>query len=299
MESREELKKKIARCDKLGAKKFQPYVLKLEEFKFKVLKDIFPSLPKRYEKFCRKKRDKALKKAKTQAEKDKILAIYRRLIIDWRKELKREQNRNYHMDENKPTEFINYLNWNKKVHQKGLIKDGLLFSATVLGLALGLTPIVLVPALVYELISAFINFQCINIQNSHIYRYKLIEENLKKREIRKGKKLVENYGEAANVYSRSIANNKELPSIQDMINNVTTPEEARQLRQMLLEKIEKNNKEHPEQAVNCPVTTSPQVPETQTISDQNELKANLEIEKMVNEGSTTVEPVIQKHKGGK
>ena len=45
METREELKKKIALCDKLGAKRFQKVVLKAEELKFRFLKDIFPSLP--------------------------------------------------------------------------------------------------------------------------------------------------------------------------------------------------------------------------------------------------------------
>lgn len=45
----------------------------MEELKFKVLKDIFPSLQTRYEKHCRKSRDKALKKAKTQKERDQIL----------------------------------------------------------------------------------------------------------------------------------------------------------------------------------------------------------------------------------
>ena len=40
---REDYKKKIALCDKLGAAKFQKVVLKVEELKFKILKNIFPN----------------------------------------------------------------------------------------------------------------------------------------------------------------------------------------------------------------------------------------------------------------
>lgn len=314
METREELKKKIALCDKLGASKFQPVVLKFEQLKFKVLKDIFPSLPKRYEKHCRKNRDKALKKAKTEKEKEQILANYRRLIIDWRRELKREQNRNYHMDENKPTEIIEYLKWNKKVHQKGLIKDSILLGTTIAGLALGVAPALLGIALAYELFSAFIDFQCINIQNSHIYRYKLTEKAIQKREERRSQTLMDNYGKSANVYARSIANNVDLPSLKDMIAHVKTKEEAIQLRKMILDHMEKEKQETQlasstkEPVIeNITMTTQAQQPENsqpntkmiQTATPEMMAQADLEIERMVQEGVKVQEPVVQKHRGGK
>lgn len=316
METREELKKKIALCDKLGASKFQPAVLKLEEIKFKVLKDIFPSLPNRYEKHLRKSRDKALKKAKTEEERKQILAQYRHLVIEWRKELKREKNRNYHMDENKPTEILSYLNWNKDVHKKGLIRDSALIAGTTVALATGVAPAFLATALAGELVSAFINFQCINIQNSHIYRFKLVEDSLKKREERRGKALVENYGEAANVYSRSISDSKELPSLQDLIANVKTPEEARQLRQMILARLEANKKasgvvepkvqeEKLEQQVqsSSEIQTEPQfVQASEQASTEPQImqrQVDIEIEKMVNEGKNSVEQPVQKTIGGK
>ena len=314
METREELKKKIALCDKLGASKFQPAVLKFEQLKFKVLKDIFPSLPERYEKHCRKNRDKALEKAKTPEEREQILANYRRLIIDWRRELKREQNRNYHMDENKPTEIIEYLKWNKKVHQKGLIKDSVLLGATIAGLALGVAPALLGTALAYELFATFIDFQCINIQNSHIYRYKLTEKAIQRREERRSQALVDNYGESANVYARSIANNVDLPTLQEMIAHVQTKEEAIQLRKMILEHLETSKKEvHPVSTTkepvteNITVTTQEQQPENsqpsteivQTATPEMLAQADLEIEKMVQEGANAQESAVQKHRGGK
>lgn len=303
METKEELKRKIALCDKLGASKFQPIVLKMEELKFKVLKDIFPSLQTRYEKHCRKSRDKALKKAKTQKERDQILEKYRRLIIDWRKELKREQNRNYHMDENKPTEIIEYLNWNKKVHQRGLIKDAILVAGTIGGLTLGIAPIVLGPALALETLSAFINFQCVNIQNSHIYRYKLIEKSLKKREETRSKRLVESYGAASEAYQRSIDKSKELPTLQEMIENIKTPEEARQLRQMLLERQAANKKKKLESV--RPTTSSSEATiettQTQELTQPSAAlreQVDLEIQKMANEAQSTTQPVV-KRIGGK
>lgn len=299
--TREELKEKIALCDKLGASKFQPYVLKMEKLKFKVLKDIFPFLQNRYEKYLTKNRDKALKKAKTEEERKKILAQYRHLIIEWRKEIKREKNRNYHMDENKPTEMIEYLNWNKSVHKKGLIKDGVLVTGTIVALALGISPMLAVPALATEVMSAFINFQCVNIQNSHIYRYKLIEEHLKKREARREQAIVENYGEATNAYSRSIAESKELPSLMELVDNVKTAEEAVQLRQMILANLKASGIEVPnvseektEQYVQSTIESQPKHQVSQA-----ERQVDLEIEKMVNEGKNSVEQPVQKTIGGK
>lgn len=55
LEKKEDLKRKIELCNKLGASKFKPWVLRLERLKFKVLKNVFPSLPNRFEKYCKKK----------------------------------------------------------------------------------------------------------------------------------------------------------------------------------------------------------------------------------------------------
>ena len=140
METREEYKRKIALCDKLGAKKFQHVVLKVEELKIKVIKKIFPRYMEHFDKYCDKNRDKALKKAKTEEERNEIIKNYRNQKIAMRKEFNREQNRNYHMDENKPTEFLYYLNWNKSVHKKGLIRNAILLAALSGGLALGIFP---------------------------------------------------------------------------------------------------------------------------------------------------------------
>ena len=253
MEDVEGLRKKIRRCDKLGAKRFRPLVKKAEELKFKLLKDIFPALPEKYENHLKRKRDKELRKAKDEAERRKIIENYHKLLIEWKKEIQREKNRNYHMDENSPTEIINYVEWNKKVHIKGLITDAAVITgaAILIGakptlaevfmqqapsiydfITTYLTPVAFV-TVALELISAFINFQCINLQNSHIYRFQIVQDRLQKEEQRKRQQLLGKYGALACVYERCLSNSPELPSIQDLIKNCQTLEELQQLELMI------------------------------------------------------------------
>ena len=98
-------KKKIELCEKLGANKFQKVVFKVEELKYKVIKTFFPRYIEWYDKLCDRKKKKELKKAKTKEEQKKIIDHYRMQKMIMRKEFHREQNRNYHMDPNKPTEI--------------------------------------------------------------------------------------------------------------------------------------------------------------------------------------------------
>ncbi len=322
METREELKKKIALCDKLGAKKFQKVVLKAEELKFKVLKDLFPSLPDKYEQHLKRKRDKDLSKATTEEEREKIIENYHKLLLEWKKEIKREKNRNYHMDENAPTEIMQYLEWNKKVHQKGLITNAAVITgaAVLLGaepmlaetiieqapeisafISTYLTPIAL-SAIGIESLSAFINFQCVNIQNSHIYRFKIMQDRLQKKEQRRNDELVSKYGALAPVYRRCREKSIELPTIQDLINSCETPEELQQLKQMVQARISVNKKEEPQQISSkqhqseedtTSIPTTPQTP----ISVER--KVNEELERMINDSGTPEKQVgVQKCIGG-
>lgn len=241
MEKKEDLKRKIELCNKLGASKFKPWVLRLERLKFKVLKNVFPSLPNRFEKYCKKNRDRKLKKANSNEERELILYDYRHQIIEFRRELINEQNRNYHINKSNPTEILKYLYWNKRVHQKGLIKDSILIILTIIGLFIGLSPTILFSSLFVELISLFINFQCVNIQNSHIYRYKLIEKSLQKRKKQREKNLLNDYSKIASVYSRSIQNNNNLPSLEDIISNIKNTEELEQLKKLIINNINNRN----------------------------------------------------------
>ena len=67
---------------------------------------------------------------------------------------------------------------------------------------------VAIPFIVGEALSAFINFECINIQDYNIYRFKQKKVVLEKIEERQQRKSQEEYGEAAKVIT-SVMNEKE------------------------------------------------------------------------------------------
>ena len=224
-------KKKIERCEKLGADKFQKVVFKVEGLKYKVLKKCFPNFIERYDKSCDKKRDKALKKVTTEEERKKIVNYYRQQKLIMRKEMNREQNRNYHLDPNKPTEILHYLNWNKKVHKKGMIKNAVLIP--VLGVASGLGFWPAIPLLAMEVGSLFINFQCVNIQNCNIYRFKQKEETMKKLEERRTTRNIKQYKDAASVVSKAMNKTDDIPTMSDIIDGIETPEQAKQLKELI------------------------------------------------------------------
>ena len=87
----------------------------------------------------------------TEEDRKRIIDETRKLKMAMRKEWHREQNRNYHMDMNKPTEMIYYLNWNKNIHKRGIIINAitipLLTAATITGIPFA------IPFLIEELAS--------------------------------------------------------------------------------------------------------------------------------------------------
>lgn len=240
-------KKKIKQCEKLGATTFQKVVFKVEEIKFKAIKKFFPKYLEWYDKFCDKFRDKKLKKATTELERKTIINTYRNQKLMMRKEFHREQNRNYHMDKNKPTEILNYLQWNKKVHVRGMIKNSIAIPCLAVAAGFGIAPFVTIPFLIAELGGLFINFQCVNIQNYNIYRYKQHEEQMKKLEARRTKRNIEKYSEAGAVITRSLRKTDDIPTFTEIIDNIETQEELEQLKALVKanlgskQETEKNN----------------------------------------------------------
>lgn len=229
---KKEINKKIKLYRFLGAEEFQKIVFLVEKIKFTLIKKLCPNFIKHFDKYCDRKRDKELKKAITQTQEKDIIRKYQFSKMAMRKELNREQNRNYHMDSKKPTEIYQYLEWNKSVHKKGLIKNFIILPLSIIGVTVGVPFASLI--MIYELISTFINFECINIQNYNMCRYKKVEKSLKKREEEEVKKSIVNYGEAAKVIHESIEQSQDLPSFEDIIKNIKTPEQARQMKEFLL-----------------------------------------------------------------
>ncbi|MBQ3510713.1 MAG: hypothetical protein IJA30_00285 [Bacilli bacterium] len=226
-------KKKIELCEKLGANKFQKVVFKVEELKYKVIKKLFPRYIEWYDKLCDRKKKKELKKATTKEEQKKIIDHYRMQKMIMRKEFHREQNRNYHMDPNKPTEILYYLNWNKDIHMKGIIKNAIAIPALATTAAFGIWPTVVIPFLALELGSLFVNFQCVNIQNCNIYRFKQREETMKKLEERRNKRNIEQYSEAGSLVTRTMEKTEDIPSLSQIIDSIQTKEELEQFRKLV------------------------------------------------------------------
>lgn len=227
--------------ERLGALKFQKVVFKVEEIKFKIIKKLFPNFIKYFDKYCNYKQRRALKRTKTDKERQTIKDNIKFSKMAMRKELNLERNRNYHIDKNKPTEIMKYLEWNKKVHKRGLIKDGILIPILIGGVIIHVPGAIAL--LIFELLSAIVNFECVNIQNYNICRIKRIEPRLKKIEEKKMEEQVEKYGDAAEVIHRSIQQSEELPSFDEILDNIDNVEQLRQMREMFKSAIAEREKQ--------------------------------------------------------
>lgn len=229
---RERKKKQLKKYEKLGAVKFQKVVFQLEKWKYRFLKRIFPNSIAFLDKCCDYHKKKALRKAKTKEEQQRIIETCKFTKMAIRQEWNQEKNRNYHIDPKKPTEIYPYLEWNKKVHKGGLIKNMALISLLTGIIVLGYP--IAIPFLLLEMISAGINFECVNIQNYSITRYQLVEDHLKLQEERRQREAIKNYGEASSVIHKCIAEKEELPSMSEIIGRIQTKEQLRELRELII-----------------------------------------------------------------
>ena len=290
VEERIDYDKKIELCKKLGADKFQKVVFKVEELKFKFIRRFIPryiehmdklydwigkkeleSSKKSLKRYKRIKKDTIQRLSRTTSEEKKIRIkkranrklkrIKQKIIpaeeikkkvqtnkILARKEYYLSKNRNYHMDLDRPTEMLAYLDYNKRVHMNGLKRNAVLLPIFT-GLSVAF-PIV-TPLAAYELASTFINFQCVNIQNCNIYRFKQKEEKLKKIEETRAKINVRDYGKISSIVSEKLKEKEDkVPTIDEIIerirNNPEAKAELRKMSQRTMAKREtiKNNNSH-------------------------------------------------------
>ncbi len=226
-----DFKKEQERCKKLGALKFKDFVLKLEQKKYALIKKFFPNIIKKYDKFFDFRKKHELKKAKTEEERKRIIRKYQQAKMMIRIQYNNNQNANYHVSELRPTQMYHYAKWNKNIHERGLKKD----IAVALG-AVGLSfinpiALVLVPI---ELASAFIDFQCVNLQNYTISRMEEKHEVYEKLEARRVTREVKEHGEAAKVIAKTIEQTEDIPEPSMLIDNIESREQLEQLREMLL-----------------------------------------------------------------
>ena len=238
---RENYKKKLKRYERLGAVKFQKVVFLVENLKFKVIKKCFPNCIKYVDKYLDWKQKGALKRAKTEEEKKEIRSATKFTKMAIRKELNEEKNRNYHIDPKRPTEIIKYLHWNKEIHKRGLIKNGVLIPVLVAGTILQIPAAA--PLLALELIGAAINFECINIQNYNICRVEQIAPILKRRQEQREERDIEEFGSAAEVIHKSIEESQSLPSFNDILANIDNVEQLQQMRALFYREQEERQKQ--------------------------------------------------------
>ena len=232
-EEKQKYNKKIKLYEKLGAEKFQNIVFSVEKLKFKVIKKCFPNFLKHYDKHCDRTEKRLLRNAKTEEEIKDIKRSIQFSKMAIRKEMNQEKNRNYHMDSSRPTEIYKYLEWNKSVHEKSLIADGVLIVLTSIAIACGLT--IAIPVLIAEIINAGIDFECINIQNWSICKYKRCEEAIKKKQFRKISHNIDNYGDVASEIDKAISNSEKLPSTGEIISNIEDQEKLDQMMRLIEE----------------------------------------------------------------
>lgn len=231
---------KITIYEKLGASRFQNVVFKAEKVKFKVLKTICPNFLKYHDKYIDWQKNKALKKVKSEEARKKIIekAIWQKKMTH--KEFNRELNRNYHMNLKRPTEIVPYLKWNKKVHMKGIKKDVIAIPILIGISLLGFTAAI--PLLIIELGSAFINFECINIQNYNLERFQSKAEKLKKIEIKNIIKSEEKYSDAYGLITKKHQEKEDIPTIDEIVSNIKNKEQLLQMRELLQNQIAENRR---------------------------------------------------------
>ena len=230
---------KILLTEKLGACKFQKVVFKVEDIKYKVLKKICPNYLKYNDKLIDWQKRRKLKKLHSDIERKKVIASanYQKKLSH--KEFHREINRNYHMNSNRPLEIIKYLEWNKSVHKKGLKSDIIITSCLLIFTCLGVGQVAII--IPFELFSAFINFQCINIQNHNIYRFKEKEDKLQKIQKAQIERNSTKYAEANKLIADKHRELEDVPTIDDIISNIETIEQLQQLRKLIEKQKATNN----------------------------------------------------------
>ena len=282
VEERIDYDKKIELCKKLGADKFQKVVFKAEELKFRFIRRFIPRYIEHMDKlydWIGKKELESSRKAKEKSQRireeakkrlsrttseekktkikkranKKLLRLQSKIIpeevikknvqsnkILMRKEYYLSQNRNYHMDLDRPTEMLSYLEYNKRVHMNGL-KRNAVFLPIFTGLSVAFP--ITTPLVAYELASTFINFQCVNIRNCNIYRFKQKEEKLKKIEETRAKTNIRKYGKVSSIVSRELAKTEDrLPTMDEIIASVGDDKEAlAELRQLAISTMSKRN----------------------------------------------------------
>ena len=232
-------KRKKELHEKLGALKFREIVFMLEKIKFKVMKKICPNFVVYYEKWCDFNTKRMIGKAKSSEEAELIELVNKMSKLKTKKEWNKEENRNYHIDNKYPTQIINYLNWNKAIHQKSLKKDLVAISLLSLGTYCSL-PLML-PLLIVSCTGAIIDLECINLQEHSIAEYEICKPMLIKKEEKASLKRKNEYIEAKKVVGEATLNNRKILTVEEVVNSIKTKEQAEEIKKWAMSMQKRNN----------------------------------------------------------
>lgn len=221
----------------LGAKWFQKVVLGLEKLKFKVIDKVFPNnkLYNIFEKIIDKNKNRSLKKVINEEQKMIILNKYKYKKMKLKRQLVNCQNDNYHLNLINVDDFKKYLEWNKEVHKKGLIKNLIVILIAIPTVILTGELIFTIASIIlgWNIFSGIINFECVNLQNYNLVRYEEKYERLKRAEENLGKRNIKKYKDANKVIAKTIEKSIDIPTINDIIESVQTEEEKKQIIKLI------------------------------------------------------------------
>ncbi len=181
--SKQVYQKSLKIHEKLGAKQFLKFVRKFDKAKYRFIKDVITE--ERFLGWSDKLKDyiqeKRLKKAKTEEEKEKIIADTNRSKLVVRIQLRKEKSRNYFQGVDPEIGvFATYLEQNKSIHEEAL-KINVILLAVSIGLAIVGIPLLPMVLGGYQILAGFKNFQCINAQAYNLKRMAIRGEVLGKK----------------------------------------------------------------------------------------------------------------------
>lgn len=227
----------------LGAKIFQKCVFKVEKVKYAVIDKFFPNIVQKYDRKLSKQLEEKLKNVKTPEERQMAVNNYRNKVLILKRELNGKRNRNYHISVDNPSKFVNYLNYNKSIHVKGLIKNGGVFLITITGIAFG-NEVIQTLAYAwfsYNCVSTFINFQCVNLQNYNLKRFNRSMEKLEMIAQRKKDRDIKRYSEISKVISDEFLATDKIPEKENIVQQITTKTQLEQMRKLLMDNMYSNS----------------------------------------------------------
>lgn len=222
--------------EKLGAKKFQKFVKKLDKAKYKVIKRLIKEdrVIKWSDKISESNAEQKLKKAKTKEEKSAIIEEMKRGKVLVRKQLKEERSINYYQGVDKRVEiFYKYIHRNKEIHKNALKLNGVLLGTSV---ALGLAGVPVLPFVLggYQIFAGFKNFQCVNAQDYYLSIMNIRKKSIINRNLTKIKKTYEENPELLAELQTGLEKGNDLNSEQGLLDSINTVEGLQQLKARLI-----------------------------------------------------------------